>query len=83
MVIRYKQQQRNRHRRHIVTSRKRFAAIALEKNMRLAAERLAERKIATAPAQAQKAEPEPIETRKPPTSAAVGEDAVAREVTIA
>ena len=83
MVIRYKQQQRNRHRRHIVTSRKHFAAIALEKNMRLAAERLAERKIATAPAQAQKAEPEPIETRKPPTSAAVGEDGVAREVTIA
>ncbi len=83
MVIRYKQQQRNRHRRHIVTSHKRFAAIALEKNMRLAAERLAERKIATAPAAAQKAGPEPIETRKPPTSAAVGEDAVAREVTIA
>ena len=46
MVIRYKQQQRNRHRRHIVTSRKRFAAIALEKNMRIAAERLAEQKLA-------------------------------------
>jgi hypothetical protein len=43
---RYKQQQRNRRRRHIVTSRKRYAAIALEKNMRLAAERLAEQKLA-------------------------------------
>jgi len=46
VVVRYKQQQRNRQRRHIVTSRKRYAAIALEKNMRLAAERLAEQKLA-------------------------------------
>ena len=43
---RYKQQQRNQRRRRIVTSRKRYAAIALEKNMRLAAERLAEQKLA-------------------------------------
>jgi hypothetical protein len=55
---RYKQQQRNRHRRHIVTDRKRYAAIALEKNLRLAAERLAEQKLAE---------------RKPPASVATGE----------
>ena len=82
MGICYKQQQRNRRRRHVVTGRKRYAAIALEKNMRLAAERLAEHKLADRAA-AQNVEPEPIETRKPPTSAAVGDDAVAREVTIA
>ncbi|HZM10026.1 MAG TPA: hypothetical protein VFC15_07435 [Candidatus Limnocylindrales bacterium] len=46
MGLRHKQQQRNRRRRHIVTNRKRYAAIALEKNMRLAAERLAEQKLA-------------------------------------
>jgi hypothetical protein len=65
MVNRYKQQQHNRRRRHIVTSRKRYAAIALEKNMRLAAERLAERKLAERAA-AKNVEPETIETRKPP-----------------
>ncbi len=57
-IERYKQQQRNRHRRHIVTGRKRYAAIALEKNLRLAAERLAEQKLAE---------------RKPPASVATGE----------
>ena len=67
MGIRYQQQQRNRRRRQIVTSRKRYAAIALEKNMRLAAERLAEQKIAERTA-TQNVEPEPIETRKPPAS---------------
>ena len=50
-VERYKQQQRNRHRRHVITGRKRYAAIALEKNLRLAAERLAEQKLAAKAAQ--------------------------------
>ena len=43
--LRDKQQQHNRQRRELRTDRKRYAAIALEKNMRLAAERLAERKL--------------------------------------
>jgi len=42
----YKQQQRNSHRRYMNAGRKRYAAIALEKNMRLAAEKMAERKLA-------------------------------------
>ncbi len=45
---RYKQQQRNQRRREVKVGRKRYVAIALEKNMRLAAERLAERKLARA-----------------------------------
>ena len=53
--LRHKQLQSNRQRRYVRTDRKRYAAIALEKNLRLAAERLAERKLA--------------EERKPPTSA--------------
>jgi len=40
------QLERNRQRRQLRSERKRFAAIALEKNMRLAAERLAEQKLA-------------------------------------
>ncbi len=76
MGIRYQQQQRNRRRRQIVTSRKRYAAIALEKNMRLAAERLAEQKLAERAAQ--NVEPEPIETRKPPAST-IQESATATE----
>jgi hypothetical protein len=51
MVDRYKQQQRNQRRRYNNTSHKRYAAIALEKNLRLAAERLAERKLAERDAQ--------------------------------
>ncbi len=73
----YKQQQRNRHRRHIVTSRKRYAAIALEKNMRIAAERLAEQKIAERAAP-QDVESEPIETKRPPAST-IEESAAATE----
>ncbi len=42
----HKRQQQNRQRRYFNTERKRYAAIALEKNLRLAAERLAERKLA-------------------------------------
>ena len=74
---RYKQQQRNRQRRHVRTDRKRYAAIALEKNLRLAAERLAEQKLAERAA-AQNVEPETIETRKPPASA-ISESAPATE----
>ena len=57
-IERYKQQQRNQRRRHVAAGRKRYAAIALEKNLRLAAERLAEQKLAE---------------RKPPASVATGE----------
>jgi hypothetical protein len=45
-IERYKQQQRNQRRRQVAVGRRRYAAIALEKNMRLAAERLAEQKLA-------------------------------------
>jgi hypothetical protein len=76
-TARYKQQQRNRHRREVVVGRKRYAAIALEKNMRLAAERLAEQKLAERAA-AQNVELEPIETRKPPART-IQENAAATE----
>ena len=71
---RYKQQQRNRQRRQVAVGRKRYAAIALEKNMRLAAERLAEQKLAAEKATAQKeaaqgAQPETL-AKKPPSSVA-------------
>jgi len=68
MGIRYKQQQHNRQRRHVTTDRKRYAAIALEKNIRLAAERLAERKLAAARAEQNVEPPTSATTRKPPTS---------------
>jgi hypothetical protein len=42
----HKRHQHNRQRRSMNTARKRYAAIALERNLRLAAERLAERKLA-------------------------------------
>ena len=45
-AARYKQLMRNRERRHLNRERRRFEAIALEKNMRRAAEILAERKLA-------------------------------------
>jgi len=71
---RHKQQQRNRRRRHVTTDRKRFAAIALEKNIRLAAERLAAQKLAADKTAAHKeaaqtAQPELVETKKPPARA--------------
>ena len=80
---RHKQQQHNRHRRHVLTDRKRYAAIALEKNIRLAAERLAAQKLAAdkTGAQeeaAQKAQPDPAETKKP-TARAVPESAPATQ----
>ena len=59
---------RNRQRRLQTSNRKRNAAIALEKNLRIAAERLAERKLAAERAAEHKVEPEPVETRKPPDS---------------
>jgi hypothetical protein len=74
---RYKQQQRNQHRRRINTSRKRFAAIALEKNMRLAAERLAERKFAEKQAQ------EKLAAKKPSGSVENGETFAAKEAATA
>ena len=53
---------RNRQRRELRSDRKRYAAIALEKNMRLAAEKLAERKLAERDAQ------EKLAAKKPPAS---------------
>ena len=49
---RHKQQQRNHHRREVAVGRKRYAAIALEKNIRLAAEKLAQQKLDALQAQA-------------------------------
>ena len=71
MGLRYKQQQRNRQRRHVRTDRKRYAAIALEKNLRLAAERLAAQKLAAekTAAQEEAAQPEVLDTKKPPARA--------------
>ena len=68
---RYKQQQRNHHRRQVAVGRKRYAASALEKNLRLAAERLAERKLA-ARAEQNVEPPTSATTRKPPTSVEQG-----------
>jgi hypothetical protein len=45
-ALRGKQLERNRQRRQLRTDRKRYAAVAMEKNLRLAAEKLAERKLA-------------------------------------
>ena len=58
------QLERNRRLRQLRHDRKRYAAIALEKNMRLAAEKLAEQKLAA---------------RKPPASVASGETIAAKE----
>jgi hypothetical protein len=68
LAERYKQQQHNRQRRQIRTDRKRYAAIALERNLRLAAERLAERKLAAARAEQNVEPPTSATTKKPPTS---------------
>jgi hypothetical protein len=65
-AIRGGQLQRNSQRRHLRSDRKRFAAIALERNMRLAAERLAAEKLAAEPAA--QARPDQSEMKKPPTS---------------
>ena len=72
-VERYKLQQRNRMRRQFTTDRKRYAAIALEKNVRLAAEKLAEQKLAEKQAQQE------LAARKPPASVASGDSIAAKE----
>jgi len=69
MVDRYKQQQRNQRRRYNNTSRKRYAAIALEKNLRLAAERLAAQKLAAEKAAAAAQSDAPSAAKKPVASA--------------
>ena len=66
-VDRYKQQQRNQRRRYNNTSRKRYAAIALETNLRLAAERLAERKLAERDAQTAAAPKKPAASVSAPS----------------
>jgi len=72
-VERYKLQQRNRMRRQFTTDRKRYAAIALEKNVRLAAEKLAEQKLAEKQAQQE------LAARKPPASVAGGDTIAVEE----
>jgi hypothetical protein len=74
-AIRGGQLERNRQRRQLHSDRKRFAAIALQKNLRLAADRLAEQKLAEKDVQekltaepAAQARPDPSEMKKPPTS---------------
>jgi len=73
----YKQQQRNNHRRYLHAARKRYAAIAFKKNMRLAAERLAEGKLAEKQAQAR------VDAKKPPVSVANGDAFATEEATTA
>jgi hypothetical protein len=63
-AARSKQLMRNTERRHVNRERKRYAAIALEKNMRRAAEIMAERKLA------ERATHEESAAGKPPTPAA-------------
>lgn len=72
-IERYKQQQRNHRRREVAVGRKRYAAIALEKNLRIAAERLAERKLAEKQAQ------QDLAARKPPASVASSDTIAAKE----
>jgi len=69
------QLERNRQRRQLRAVRKRYAAIALEKNMRLAAEKLAEQKLAAqrsaekATAQSESGPVAPPMNKKPPATA--------------
>jgi hypothetical protein len=72
------QLERNRQRRGLRYDRKRYAAIALEKNMRIAAQKLAEQKLAADRAAAQRVAPESNETKKPPAST-IRESAAATE----
>ncbi len=64
----HKRQQHNRQRRHSNTARKRYTAIALERNLHLAAERLAERKLAEKVAAAQTPQADPSDAKKSPRS---------------
>jgi hypothetical protein len=68
-VMRYKEQQRNQRRRHLVSSRKHYAAIALETNLRLAAERLAERKLAERAAPQEQETDSEVAKKQPATAA--------------
>jgi hypothetical protein len=68
---------RNRQRRLQTSNRKRYAAIALEKNMRIAAERLAESKFAEKQIQ------ETLAAKKPSASVETGETFAAKEAVIA
>jgi hypothetical protein len=78
----HKRQQHNRQRRPMNTARNRYAAIALERNLRLAAERLAERKLAErAVPQAQETDSEVA--KKQPVSAACDHIAEKTEEAIA
>ncbi len=72
MVACYKQQQRNNTRRHVNTARKRYAAVALESNLRLAAERIAERKLAEREEQKALKEQKAIGCPIPPSVGGVG-----------
>ena len=92
-TVRYKQQQRNRQRRYVNADRKRYAALALQKNLRLAAERLAEQKLAAekaAAVQATGCPPSvggvgtfPDTSKKPVASAGTGDAFAAQEDAIA
>jgi hypothetical protein len=76
-VLRGKQLERNRQRRHLRTDRKRYAAVAMQKNLRLAAEKLAERKLADKEAL------EKLAAKKPSASVETGETFAEQEATTA
>ena len=78
-ALRGSQLERNRHRRQLRTDRKRFAQMALQHNLRIAAERMVAEKLAAA-----KASPEapPVAAptgKKPPTAAVAGTEIPAEE----
>ena len=66
--VRCGQLERNRHRRELRIDRKRYADIALRRNIRIAAEKLALRKLAGQQAQAE------LAAKKPPASATTDTD---------
>lgn len=68
---------RNERRRAFHSERKRFAEIAMNINLRRAAERLAERKLAAERAAAQNAQPEATPSEMPP--AVVGAELIPSE----
>ena len=64
------QLERNRQRRQQRADRKRYADIALNRNLQLSAQKIAAEKLAAEKAAAARAQPDPSETKKPPTRAA-------------
>jgi hypothetical protein len=72
-ALRGKQVERNRQRRQLRTDCKRYAAVAMQKNLRLAAEKLAERKLSEKQAQ------EKLAAKKPSASVETGETFAAKE----